>query len=172
MCPGSIACLAVMHEKVAAAISGVLGWAKCACGHLFRNAEKDRQAAFNLQHALGVQMPESLPEFVFFDGHGLVHHHLRRLLQPVLWVGLHGHAQQRRSHQGARHQKNSHARVLAELVGLNDQGRPGFAKIALHGDGDEVAPPHALQPSASASASSMKSSRSSSAMSACAASLD
>ena len=56
-----------------------------------------------------------------------------------------------------------------ELIGLDDEGGPGLPEIALHGDGDQIAAPHAVHPSTSAKASSMKSSISVSAMSATAA---
>lgn len=134
---------------------------------LLGNAKEHGQAALNLHQGIHIDAPEGGPHLVSFHGHGLVHHHLRWLVQAIGGIWQDRDAQQGCSHQRTGDRQHGHCGVLVELVCLNHQGGPWFAKVSLHGDGDEVSPLHSVQPSTSAKASAMNCCMSASPLSAC-----
>lgn len=70
---------------------------------LLGNAQENGQAAVDIQHRVGVYVPEDMSGLLALHSHRLVCHHLRRSLQAVPGAWLQGDAQKRRCDQGARH---------------------------------------------------------------------
>jgi hypothetical protein len=110
--------------------------------------------------------------FVDQNGHGLVNHHLRWFLQTIFGAWLHRNPKNRRVDKCACDEENCHSGMGVEVIGLDYQSRPGLTKVALNGDGDQIAPFQTAHPSARISDSSNKSSSPSSAKSASAARCD
>ncbi len=86
---------------------------------------------------------------VMRNGHDLIDHNLRGLLQAIFRRGLNGKAKQRRIKKLGCQEADRHAPKRREEIGLQDKGRPGFpALVALGSDRNQIAAFHPLSQSA------------------------
>ncbi|CBK42897.1 protein of unknown function [Nitrospira defluvii] len=83
------------------------------------------------------------------NGHDLIDHNLRGLLEAILRRGLNGKAKKRRIKKLGRQKANRHAPKHREEIGLQDKGGPRLSAIvALGSDRDKIAAFHPLSQSA------------------------
>src|SRR6185437_12146337 len=120
------------------------------------DAKKYREAAVDLQQIIRRHVSKDLAKAITPYRHSFVDHDLRGPRQSVVRTWRQGHTQQGRIYPCAGDRQNSQAGMGAVSISLNDQCRSWLAKIALQGNGHQVAALHAVQPSMSVRAASMK----------------
>ncbi len=106
-------------------------------------AQKNHKTAPDPQDVFGLERAKGWSQSFASNGHGFVDHNLGGLAQAIGLVRLERYAQQGCLNKRTCHQKDGNSAKITELIGLDNEGRTGFAQITLQCDCDQIATFHA-----------------------------